>query len=119
MNKERFQTMKKIELDDCTDKIVCGVEFENPDDHYKSGNPEQDAEDVAKIRRDLENGNQWAWCAVEVVVNFHGLTAIRGLGCCSYDSEQQFKSGYYNDMVAECVDELNVQAENLNTLLNV
>lgn len=78
-----------------------------------SGDSAYDKEAEDKILEALGSGNIWAWCTVEVVVTL-GLmgddfvSASDFLGCCSYKNEQDFieNSGYYEDMVATCKDEL-------------
>ena len=70
-------------------------------------------EDIEHVRESLANGNEWAWCMVEVRVTFHGITKSDYLGACSYGSKKDFidSSDYYSDMVNTClgeiIDELN------------
>lgn len=63
------------------------------------------------IQKKLELGNDWAWCTVKVTVIYKGiLTAKDYLGCCSYDSKQDFiDSEFYQDMVDNCIEELHEQ----------
>ena len=56
----------------------------------------------------LDHGDQWAWCSVKVEVRWNGFRGTDYLGCCSYESEEDFrKSEYYNDMISEALAELN------------
>jgi len=72
-----------------------------------SGDDEFDREVEDKIINDLENGDEWAWCTVEVRASFHELHASAFLGCVSTKDEESFKSeGYYEDMVAEATNAL-------------
>lgn len=73
--------------------------------------PDEDEETNAWIRAQLDAGNDWAWCTAHVRVTYRGiLVADTYLGCCSYKGEEDFKSGgYYDDMVSECLDEVNAK----------
>lgn len=75
--------------------------------------PEEDAETNHWIRDQLERGNDWAWCHVEVTASYDGLTGHAGLGACSYESEKAFRvpGGYYDDLVIEALDDLWAQLE--------
>lgn len=75
---------------------------------------------VKWVRKQLSKGNEWAWCDVEVKVMFEGLEASDHLGACSYKSKQDFvtNSGYYDDMVDTCLDEINRKAEIIYTQLS-
>ena len=54
------------------------------------------------IQQQIDNDNYWAWCQVEVVASYRGITASEYLGCCSYKDKEDFKSyGYYCDMMNE------------------
>lgn len=77
--------------------------------------PKTDLEVEQAIIEQLESGNQWAWCSVEVIAEYKGLTASDYLGCCSYESEDDFKQagGYYDDMKQIAFEQL---VENLQEL---
>jgi hypothetical protein len=72
--------------------IECLEEFEHPNDSFAL-DAESQEEIVNKIIKDLESGNQWAWCYVRVRGEYKGIIGEDGLGCCSYESEADFKSG--------------------------
>jgi len=79
-----------------------------------SGDAEYDKEVEDKIINAIDNGDVWAWASVEVKATYKGLTASTYLGCCSYASEEDFKSdGYYADMVSEVIEDLNSQLNEL------
>lgn len=84
--------------------LICDIEDESPEGCFASGDPDQDFETVAAIWRSVDNGNDWAWCSVLVTCTAPGYYA-RGcdrLGCCSYDSEEDFRQGgYFEGMKAE------------------
>lgn len=66
-----------------------------------------DLEVEQSIIEQLESGNEWAWCSVEVVAEFNELKASDYLGACSYKSEDDFKSGgYYEDMKERAFEQL-------------
>ena len=67
-----------------------------------SGDPDYDKKVEDKILDRLDRGDVWAWASVRVVafVPGYGLEGDDFLGGCTYDNEEQFKSGmYYPDMI--------------------
>ena len=80
-----------------------------------AGDDEIDRQEYERIRNELESGNLWAWCCVEVQAEFRGLTGRAFLGCCSYDGEEDFRSNsdYFADLVAEATDDLRSQLADL------
>ena len=63
----------------------------------------------------VNGGNVWAWASVCVTVSpkdpeFCDLEESDYLGCCSYESKSDFikNSGYYEEMVSECISRLEV-----------
>lgn len=82
----------------------------SPDENFASGDDDVDRAMVEEIDKQLNRGNQWAWCQVEIVVTHDefGLTETRYLGACSYASEDEFVQGgdYFDDMAQECVDKI-------------
>ena len=79
-----------------------------------SGNDAMDkaAEDL--VREELEDGNEWAWCTIQVEVtdmdSDNENVESEYLGCCNYRSKKDFvkSEGYYSDMVNECIERLEV-----------
>jgi hypothetical protein len=74
-----------------------------------SGDDEADEEYALEIERQLDAGNNWAWCFVEVRATHTptGLTASAYLGGCSYKDEADFRAGgYFDDMKDEATAEL-------------
>lgn len=84
-------------------EVALEVEWDNTDPgHYY-----EDPDDVASVRERIRNGSMWVWANVTVRVTVHGLSSQSSLGCCSYDSEADFKQGgYYDDMIDEGVEDL-------------
>ena len=81
--------------------------------HYEHIPPEdvfeEDHAQAAWIRRELDAGNPSAWFCAEVTAELQGFTYSTYLGCCSYESFEQFTSeedGYFRDMVGEVTDGL-------------
>src|SRR5262249_20207174 len=61
------------------------------------------------IREQLESGNEWAWFCARVVARWNGFEGDDYLGCCSYASGEEFcrPGGYYDDMKARALEDLN------------
>lgn len=79
-----------------------------------SGDPAVDKEVEDEVIRQLDNGNEWAWAFVSVQAQWTApsgqtYTGFDQLGCCSYESEADFKQsdGYYKDMCVNALDDLN------------
>lgn len=80
---------------------------------------ETDAQAEAWIRNELEAGNAWAWCCVVVTARWQGFEGTAALGGCSYESEESFTQpgGYFGDLKAEALDDLNKRLENTARVL--
>lgn len=80
-----------------------------------SGDESFDKKVERQLQKRLDRGDLWAWCSVEVECSYKGLTASDYLGGCSYKSEKDFikNSGYYEDMVQTCLDDIQSQLEAL------
>lgn len=77
-----------------------------------SGDDEEDEKEYRRIYRELDSGNQWAWCCVEMKGTFKGLSASDFLGGYSCDSEEDFKTGgYFEDMQQIVLSELQGKIE--------
>lgn len=70
--------------------------------------PKTDKKIANEIYKQLENGNEWAWCTVKVECNYRGFTGTAYLGACSYKNHKDFiaNSGYYEDMKDKAYQEL-------------
>lgn len=89
-------------------------ENEDPAGHFCND------EDLAYVRAQIETGNVWGWCSVEVEAKFttedgEKVTASDFLGGCSYPSRAAFMEpgGAYDDMKAEAYDGLCAELEAL------
>jgi hypothetical protein len=80
-----------------------------------SGDDAFDRKVENRIIRELENGNVWAWCTVEVKAIYKELSASDYLGCCSYKHEKDFmkKGGYYHGMKERAFDELKKKVDEI------
>jgi hypothetical protein len=80
---------------------------------------ETDRKYAAMIRRRLHAGNKWAWCAVKVTAKWRGFVGVDYLGCCSYNSEAQFREsgGYFIDMMTEALADLQRTVEDVHARL--
>jgi hypothetical protein len=72
-----------------------------------SGDADVDRAAEDEILADLDDGNVWAWASVKVTARIGSIEASDYLGCCSYESEEDFrKCPYYFDMKAEALSAL-------------
>jgi hypothetical protein len=63
-----------------------------------SGDEEFDRKVEDEILEAME-WNEWAWCLVRVTAIYEEWEGTDYLGCCSYESEEEFKAGgYWDDM---------------------
>jgi hypothetical protein len=101
-------------------KINCLSEFIPIRGNVCSIDEKHDRECENKVIKSLENGNEWAWCCVEVIAYIDGidLIGVDHLGGCSYKSEKDFKrsSGYYQDMKHEAKRHLLAQINSIKKL---
>jgi hypothetical protein len=84
------------------------IEYISPYDYLEK----QDADYVCKE----SEYNDYAWFCAKVEVTYKELLATDYLGGCTYKSEKDFKenSGYYEDMVQTCIDEINREINEIN-----
>ena len=101
--------IRKLTADEVSFYIECRPEDTPINGNVTAIDPETDRRAEADVRRQLRNGNEWAWCCVRVVVMWNGFEGDACLGCCSYESEAQFKEpgGYYDALKTEALDDLN------------
>lgn len=70
-----------------------------------------DAQTMAWIRAQTDNGNVWAWCVVTVTAEYEGCTGMAILGGCSYESRKALEESCLADMTSEAIDDLWRQLE--------
>ena len=111
--------MRKLTEDDVEFTIDIGPEDLAIEGNASAIDPETDAETVAWIRDQLERGNELAWCQIIVSCRLKGvdsdLRGVDSLGACSYESIEDFKrDGYYDDMKAGALADLQRQLDELS-----
>jgi hypothetical protein len=109
--------LRRITREDVTITITPEPE-ETPvkDNAVASGDDDFDHGVENEILARLDRGDVWAWATVKVSAYEpeSGLRADEYLGCCSYENENDFKEGgYYEDMVAACLDALQNQLDKI------
>lgn len=92
-----------IPEEEITYTVECKPEWEDYRGNCSAIDPETDREAEELIRRQLADGNEWAWCSVKVTAHWNGFRGYDYLGCCSYASREDFcqPGGYYDDLKAE------------------
>lgn len=102
-------TYKSLTSEDVKYEIVMEPEIEG----FRGEFSDEECQDW--IQKQLEAGNQWAWCSVTVRVSWGGFSVVAGpLGACSYESEEGFKEGgYYEDMKKDALGDLNSNLEQM------
>ena len=98
--------------------VNLAPEMESPEGMFASGIDEYDKEDVAWVNEQLDQGNEWAWCQLQVIATWEDAsgkeyTGKSGwLGACSYEDEKAFvQEGEYDDMKDEAYQDLLIQVE--------
>ena len=78
-----------------------------------SGSDAFDREVEHNILCRIQQGDVWAWAAVTVTVSWGPFSGEDHLGCCSYADEDEFRQpgGYFDDMAAAALEELNQTAQ--------
>lgn len=73
-----------------------------------SGDEAEDRRAEDEIIKQLEAGNEWAWCTIKVTASWKDFEGTDYLGSCSYKSKRDFIEcdHYWPDMVARAFDDL-------------
>jgi hypothetical protein len=74
---------------------------------FAYGNAEDDAAAEADVRKQLNEGNQWAWCDVVVTARWKGFEGTTTLCACSYVSEERFREIDLPSLKSEALEALN------------
>lgn len=106
---EAVTSPRKFLLEECVFEVVCHEEDAPP--RSEGMHPDY----VSDVDRMVYKYGTWGWCQVEVVARVRGVPELKRyagtawLGCCSYESEADFKAegGYYEDMCADACEALN------------
>lgn len=105
----------RIEESAVTFTIQSEPEFISVRGSFATGDEEQDRALEDEILARLAQDDTWAWCNVTVIATWEDTdgTLYEGrdqLGACSYANEKDFKAdGYFADMKARALEELNAQ----------
>jgi hypothetical protein len=85
------------------------IEDEDAPFDFESDEPEKDEELRKELTSRLNRGDLWAWCSVKVTAKWKTWEGVDYLGCCSYDSEKDFKdcNDYWPDMRERALEDLN------------
>lgn len=73
-----------------------------------SGSVAHDDHMNTAVRARLDRGDVWGWARVAVTVRHYGLglVGVAHLGCCSFNSEDDFRSsGYFDTMLGDALTE--------------
>lgn len=87
---------------------------------YEDIKPEyqfSEKEDIDFVKEQIENDNLAAWFCAKVEIECEGVASdAEYLGCCSYSSFDEFTgedSGYFDDMLKACFDNLKEKSDKL------
>lgn len=103
-SKQKDRLKKLVDLE-----VYCLPEYAPIEGNVlTSGDQVADEETELEVKKQVENGNDWAWCIVVVQVSLGSFSGKDYLGQCSYKSKEDFvkRSGYYADMYNEAIDDL-------------
>jgi hypothetical protein len=109
-----------IKEEDVEFELICCPEYTPIEGNVmSSGDDGADYNAEKAVYEQLQSGNEWAWCTVELKGTFNTFEFSDYLGCCSYASEEEFKEdGYYEGMKANVVKGLQeVVNETIENLL--
>lgn len=94
-------------LEETLNAIGASIEF-TPENEDINPYDQLEDEQAKMVCDEYERGNVFAWFCAKVQVKYRDIEATDYLGCCSYKSEQEFKTDpYYYDMVNTCIEEVN------------
>ena len=99
---------REIHRDEVEIRIFVEDEEIPVEESFATDEPDLDRKLEQEIRERLARGDVWAWCSVTVEVRWKEFSGEDHLGCCSYESEEDFRSGdYFESMVDEALGDLN------------
>lgn len=104
-----------VKIEDCEVIVTCSQSSDSIEGNASAVDSVIDAEVEAWIRKELLDGNDWAWCDITVTLRHPELGEVSDSLCsCSYENEQAFKEdGYYRDMVGACLEQLSTRAKKI------
>jgi hypothetical protein len=102
------ETLKTINgryptIDECNIDVWCEPEQTQIEGNASAIDDDTDKEIADNIGKELEYGNDWAWCTIFVKVEWNEFSGMDTLCCCSYKSRNDFirANDYYQDMKGE------------------
>jgi hypothetical protein len=100
--------IRELTMDEVHFDIRCEPEDVPIEGNCSAIDPKTDRKQERWIQRQLDRGNEWAWCMVIVTARWRHYVATDVLGCCSYKSREDFlKDAYCSDMKQRAVENLN------------
>ncbi len=75
---------------------------------------------VKAVEAMIDAHDLWGWCEVTVTAHYAGLHGDAYLGGCSYRDEADFiAGGYYEQMQAEALADLQATLESINSAISI
>lgn len=102
------------------EKMGVEIDFTPENEDVSPSDNMDDQEMINYVIEQYNAGNEAAWFCAKVEVKFRGIEGTDYLGCCSYGSFKEFQSdesGYYVDMINQCIDQINSDIESNNELI--
>ncbi len=101
--------LRKVTVDEVEFTLTLEEEDTPIRGAFSSGDDEKDEALIKELTDRRNRGDDWAWCTVKVTAKWSSWTGCDYLGCCSYESEKDFRenSGSFEDMKQRAVDDLN------------
>ncbi len=111
--------MKKLTIKDVEYIVDCLPEDARIEGNVlASGDELEDLKAEEQVRKQLADGNTWAWCTIRVTACLGGFTGTDYLGCCSYKSQADFEAcGYFQDMKSRALEDLKNKTKGLSKSL--
>lgn len=114
-----MRTISKIEsVSQIPDLEKIGVKIEfTPENEDTDITGHFEELDIKRIQKKYNSGNMAAWFCAKVEVSVRDISETDYLGCCSYNSFKEFQSdesGFYVDMINQCIHDINTDIESKN-----
>jgi hypothetical protein len=99
--------MRTLTEADVTFTFECLEEDTDPGGYFASGDDALDKQAEKDILSQLDAGNPWAWCVVQVTASWQGYRVKSAIGACSYSSEEECRGDIESDLRWEALKDLN------------
>lgn len=116
--------MRNLTSDEVTFTVETKPEITSFEGFMDSGDPEMDKEYEAEIARELENGNEAAWCIITVTAKWEGFSAAVHLAGNTIFGDSIAVENTLNEIVKEnclkeeALDSLNEQLKSVKAKLS-